>query len=380
MKFLPILSLLTRYPFLRVSARFLAEEIKDLKQAFEQFPDTIDAGKLIVSSAIEGEKCERDFEEGDILCIYCENKNCTECKDVGKFEDCNLCLKCFENCKLEYYRTLYEELKLKAKLAILTYLSSRIIVSMLDDWVRLRYAVNEADYYSMLLDKESNPAVRFVARDLGIILKGWNVHVTSYVKASSRIRSDEWRLVNRRVIRGFVKTDRRDLIRIIKEILREKLSEKVHVEDLKEIFESKIKDLKRVSSKKKKVELDLGEVDINCFPPCMKEILSELQMGMNVPHSARFALTSFLINIGMKTDDIIKLFSTAPDFDEEKTRYQVEHIAGERGKGVEYTSPSCDTMRTYQNCISDCGVKHPLIFYKNCKSKKFKARKNKVGQ
>ncbi len=95
---------------------------------------------------------------------------------------------------------------------------------------------------------------------------------------------------------------------------------------------------KKAKRESEKFTMDLGEVDLDCLPPCMKEILSELQRGMNIPHTARFAITSFLLNIGMTADEIIALFKSAPDFDEEKTRYQVEHIAG-RGAREPNTPP-----------------------------------------
>jgi DNA primase large subunit len=83
----------------------------------------------------------------------------------------------------------------------------------------------------------------------------------------------------------------------------------------------------------------------------------------------------------MSADEIIKLFGTSPDFDESKTRYQVEHITG-KISGTEYTPPECDTMRTYGICIdadSLCKrISHPLSYYskktitnKTDKTKKF---------
>jgi DNA primase large subunit len=120
--------------------------------------------------------------------------------------------------------------------------------------------------------------------------------------------------------------------------------------------------------------------DPSSFPPCIAAILSNLRDGVNVPHTARFAVTAFLLNIGLTEDEIIEIYKNAPDFDEERTRYQVEHIAGNKGN-VRYTAPSCDTMRTYGNCIKPLQglrgrgaephsddvcekITHPLSYYK----------------
>jgi len=62
----------------------------------------------------------------------------------------------------------------------------------------------------------------------------------------------------------------------------------------------------------------------------------------------------------------MELYRMAPDFREDLTRYQVEHITG--AGGTEYTSPSCKTMITYGNCYGRdklCDyVSHPLTYYR----------------
>ncbi|MPN40412.1 hypothetical protein SDC9_187949 [bioreactor metagenome] len=79
----------------------------------------------------------------------------------------------------------------------------------------------------------------------------------------------------------------------------------------------------------------------------------------------RFAMTSFLLNVGMSVDEILNLFNISPDFDAEKTLYQIEHIAGATGNV--YKPPACDTMRTYGNCVGKdrlCEkISHPLGYY-----------------
>ncbi len=375
MKYLPLLPLLTRYPFLKLSSKIFSF---DVAEELEKSPHAIEVAKKIVSHAIDGKIYkDRYIEEADFFCVGC-NEPCYDCPEKGSFVSCDLCMKCFENCSYEYPENIYREWYKKAELSLLSYITSRMIVSALDDWVRMRYAVNESNYYAELMRndiglgrpkrRDGDVILRLIALDMGVKLKGWNVHVSTYVKASSRIRDERWRLVNRKLKDGFVETTKAEVIRIIEEMLRAKFFEKVPVIPS---IQPAVKELSRKAAREaKKFNFDLGEVDLKCLPPCMKEILSELQRGMNVPHTARFALTSFLLNIGMDTEGIIALFKSAPDFDEEKTRYQVEHIAGERGKGSEYTSPSCDTMRTYQNCVWDCRVSHPLIYYKKCKSKR----------
>ena len=102
------------------------------------------------------------------------------------------------------------------------------------------------------------------------------------------------------------------------------------------------------------------------LPPCIRKILIDIENGENIPHQARFAVTSMLLSLGLKVEEIVSLFSKSPDFDEEKTKYQIEHIAGRRGGGTRYTPPSCSTMRTYGICygrdrICD-SITHPISY------------------
>jgi DNA primase large subunit len=193
------------------------------------------------------------------------------------------------------------------------------------------------------------------------------VHISSYLKAPSRIKSEKWRLINKKLEKGFVEIEQDDFIRLIEEFLRERLVEKIQIDDeIKKLIEPSLKVIEPVvfEEKKKAGQLKFDKTDTSCFPPCMKKILEDLKSGVNIPHTARFAVTSFLLNAGLDVEEVITLFRSAPDFNEERTRYQVEHIAG--AKGTEYDCPACDTMRTYHNCVKNCDTYHPLSLYENC--------------
>jgi DNA primase large subunit len=87
----------------------------------------------------------------------------------------------------------------------------------------------------------------------------------------------------------------------------------------------------------------------------------------------RFALVSFLANVHMGVEDIVKLFSQVSDFNESLTRYQVEHISGTRRGGKPYTPPTCKTLQSHGICRAQsdgrriCGnIAHPLQYYRIC--------------
>jgi len=79
-------------------------------------------------------------------------------------------------------------------------------------------------------------------------------------------------------------------------------------------------------------------------------------------------LTSFLVNIGMTSENVNELFKTFSDYNEKLTRYQIEHIAGERGSATRYTPPQCSLLQTHGVCKNRddlCRrIYHPLAYYK----------------
>ncbi len=366
--YLPILPFLAKYPFLKVAGKFLEYEYGSLDRILKSNDELISSAKelgiKIVESALKGERfSELKVLKGitkTFLCAECEVKDCrSKAKDLFEmFRFCNYPVR-----SDEYYRYL----KLAKKFTI-AYIFSKIAVSNLSDALRHKFAVREARRYREMLESESVEFLKIVALDFGIRVKVmgnpnayvFKVDVVDYLRGAVKIRDDEWKLVNRRLEDGFVHLTKVEFVRILEEYLRERLSEKIGIKiNLGLKLETKVEDFDFKG---------LG-IKAECYPPCMKKILSDLRNGLNVPHSARFAIAAFLLNIGVSIEDVVDIFRTAPDFDEDKTRYQVEHIAGQRGKSEEYVCPSCETMRSYGNCYPDencSNVNHPIRYYINC--------------
>ena len=370
--FLPVLPVIARYPFIRATGKFLEREYGEISKIFTS---NRSIEREAIEMAAERLKALADGKEGDVpgiesyplLCSSCD-RDCVDCEFLRRLDfSCNACCLCFESCYR--YSSEYFDLKAKAKVSAVYYLAIRAMLSHLSPWFRRKFAVKEARVYRrrMLEDLENSryDVLQFLASDLGVKARfeengECRIRVTSYLRGAVRIRDEKWRLLNRELSDGWVFIGSKELVRLVEEILREKLEEPLPIDLPEEILEEVRK--VQVRSEVERVDVSLP-VRIEFFPPCMKKILSDLQKGINVPHTARFAITAFLLNIGMDVDTIIELFSSAPDFDEEKTRYQVEHIAGQRGKGSEYICPSCETMRTYHNCYADCNVLSPLTYY-----------------
>ena len=113
------------------------------------------------------------------------------------------------------------------------------------------------------------------------------------------------------------------------------------------------------------------EIELENMPPCFRYHLTNLQSGVNLPHPARFFLTTFLTALGLNSKQIMQLYATAPDFRESVTRYQVEHITG-KISGTEYDSPSCKPLISQGVCPGGDDIcqeiTHPIGYLRAGKS------------
>lgn len=257
-----------------------------------------------------------------------------------------------------------------------------LVKALGDRFLYSRYATAEAKRASKLLEEEKDAKLLFLARESF----GWRVttnggdgggylllHFTDYMRNAPRFEP-KWKLVNRVVREGYVRVTKVEAARLMESEVETMILEGLLTGDEVELPEQLggyLRGLKRVWEENRGrigMETLPGEVVIEAFPPCMRRAYEGLLSGRRASHMERFALTSFLINIGMEVEEIVKLFVSVSDFDEELTRYQVEHIAGLRGGRTKYTPPTCSTLRTHGLCTEPdeiCrGVRHPLSYYR----------------
>ncbi len=264
---------------------------------------------------------------------------------------------------------------------LFSYPIARMIAVCVDDtYFKRRYALGEAVHAYKNLIKEPAFFLLKISKEFNLGIQHFkdtnrlSVHFTDYLRYAPT-RYKEWKMINRGVHKGYISISQKDLARLIQEALRSRINNELDSRKcnniIYKIFSSDIKRFQnRVMMHRKKMEAaPIGKLSIDKLPPCMKEILVAIQSGENVPHMGRFALVSFLNSIKLNVNDILKLFSSAPDYEEEKTRYQVEHISGSTSS-TSYTPPGCDKMRTYGICpvdkVDDLCKKahHPLSYYK----------------
>ena len=264
---------------------------------------------------------------------------------------------------------------------LLSYPIARMIaVCIGDTYFKKRYALGEAVHAYKHLINEPTSFLLKIAKEFDFNVKyddenkNISIYFVDYLR-NAPTRYKEWKMINRSMKNGFISITHKDLARIIQEALRSRINQELESRacsrKASKIFSDDIKRIQNtVMMHRKKFEAEpIGKLDVKKLPPCMKDILAAIQAGENVPHMGRFALVSFLNSLKLKTNDILKLFSTAPDYEEEKSRYQVEHITGAISS-TSYKPPGCDKMRTYGICPVDkmddlCKKKrHPSSYYK----------------
>jgi DNA primase large subunit len=197
---------------------------------------------------------------------------------------------------------------------------------------------------------------------------------TDYLKNTTYLREKKWKLINRTLTNGKVYLTRNEASRLLAEEVRRYVEDHTEAEELPKFPPKILETAERI----KKLSIDkIGKTEMEgfprsitqtAFPPCIQKLYEAFSSGRHLSHIGRFTLTSFLINIGMPSAKVVELFKNISDYNERMTRYQVEHIAGERGSRTRYTTPKCDTLKTHGVCINPDSlcrrIHHPLGYYR----------------
>ncbi len=258
-----------------------------------------------------------------------------------------------------------------------------VVTGVNDRLLTERYALSEArKTYSYLL-KEKDEKLKEIAESFGWDIRlsrkehfSYTVDFVSYLNNATRgrlVHAPEWKLVNRRFDKGQVSVTRNEVCRLLQEEIkkyiedrtREKIS-KIPQIIHKVIDEIKIEFLKRkphLTEFDQKIKAEESE-----YPPCIMSFLDRTAKGQHLSHTERFTLVTYLLNQGINVDRVVELFSNISDFREDKTRYQVEHLAGKRGSGIPYKTYNCSTLKTHGVCVnpndSICQtIRNPLAYH-----------------
>ena len=268
------------------------------------------------------------------------------------------------------------------------YLITKILLYLLDDKSisnRIANLYSKVTYNELL--KEDEAYLYDICKDLNLdilyyqdpikygtiitkdqqenLFSNFRIHYTDYLRLAVNLRDEFRKLINNPLSEGYVFIQKRNLSRLLQEYVREKFilkdeDDKSSLEALKK----KLLNIKVFSElherilanwelKKEDFEYSIEfksieGLDISTnFPPCIKEILSKIQEGQNLIHNERLFIVWFLIAVNYQVDTIINLFSSMPDFNREKTAYQVNYA-----KKKEYTPYKCSTLKSFNLCMA----------------------------
>ncbi|MFB6194704.1 MAG: DNA primase [Haloplanus sp.] len=200
----------------------------------------------------------------------------------------------------------------------------------------------------------------------------FRVDVTAYLRLADPEWGADWRLVNRDLADGEVVLRREELHRLLREAVRRRVAEGLPFavrgsaggDAIASALEADVAALRdRLAERERLPAVDV--VAPAQFPPCMRALLDDAADG-DLPAHAAFALTSFLVSLGLDADAIAERW---PGLDDDTLSYRVAVLEddGGTGSGSQYPTPSCATMQTFGDCVNPderCEtIDHPLRYY-----------------
>ena len=110
----------------------------------------------------------------------------------------------------------------------------------------------------------------------------------------------------------------------------------------------------RYSGEIKNLGFDEGDAiytKLDIFPPCVQELVATVNAKGHLSHVENWQLGTFLKRIGMSVEEQLRFWynnsidNIGMSYDEfvHRVGYQIEHIYGKTGGGIDYDPPSCKT-------------------------------------
>jgi len=255
-----------------------------------------------------------------------------------------------------------------------------LVIATKKPWIKKRYAlaVAKTACTQLLNEKNVKEKIFLLANDFdwdlrdGKPYKDFKVSFTHYLKNAAHIRGYEWKLVNQIIDKGMVYFNKDKAVRLLQEEIKHRVEKRLDIPELKNLPEDINLVANRLIESAQEImgqeTEDIPKTVVQAaFPPCINALCADAASSHHLSHIGRFTLISFLLNIGMSEEAMNNMFKTFSDYNERLTRYQIEHIAGERGSGTKYTSPQCSVLQTHGVCTNRdvlCRrIYHPLKYY-----------------
>ena len=258
-----------------------------------------------------------------------------------------------------------------------------LAIATKNSFIKKRYALAEAKQAFSSMQVESREKLLAIAADFNWDLQPnrnteipleFALNFADYLRNTTHLRDANWKLVNRLLVQGTVYLNQHDVARLLQEEVQRRIEKRLETKQLPN-FPEKITQMAEQLTALAKERIGAEEmegfpkvVSQSAFPPCIVALHEAASSGRHLSHVGRFTLTSFLVTIGMPPEKVNEIFKSSSDYNARLTRYQVEHIAGERGSRIRYTPPQCATLQTHGVCVNSddlCRrIRHPLQYYK----------------
>ena len=236
-----------------------------------------------------------------------------------------------------------------------------LVIATKNSWIKKRYALAVAKTVHTQMLGEGKGKIFAIAQDFdwdiaeGSFGKDFRVGFGFYLKNAAHMHGSEWKLVNQIMDKGMVFLNKDKVVRLLQEEVKSRVEKRLDVEEIKNLPEeilSIAEELAKLAQAIMGQEIEeMPKVVVQAaFPPCINALYADAAQAHHLSHIGRFTLTSFMVNIGMTPEGLNDMFKTFSDYNERLTRYQIEHIAGERGSGTKYTCPQCSVLQTHGVC------------------------------
>lgn len=233
-------------------------------------------------------------------------------------------------------------------------------VTTIDD-INRRYKIDLYRKYNLVDIKDDSRYLRSKfgtrVRDLDKRIAIKYYKIPSVISSKRALLLDGWAIIKLADIRLAVKREfekqLQEVIEETKTLIEQDSSLNATVKPITDRIDEVAKS-SRYSRDFSKLGFDEGEAIFtkpDIFPPCIQELLSVLQSRGHLSHVENWQLGTFLKRAGMTIDEQYKFWyhnsvdNVGTSFDEfvGKVGYQIRHIYGQAGGGIDYDPPNCKT-------------------------------------
>jgi DNA primase large subunit len=193
----------------------------------------------------------------------------------------------------------------------------------------------------------------------------FEVAVTAYLRLSSGLDGEHWRLVRRTLRDGTVPVTSDELETLLREAVRERVADGLPLNVPDPIADALSEEVGRLRTAVADADppRSFAEFEVEALPPCVDALIDRARDGEDLPDNSRFALVGFLA--AFEELDAHDITAVCGFDDPERVRYQLDRLRDDRG--VAFAPPSCATMQAYGDCVNKddlCAeIVHPLSYY-----------------